>query len=287
MTPGVRQTTRPGRSIRRAALLFLATALSAAAAANSSPSLPDQPSQATDTDKVFVPFDPYDDSRREEVKAELYFEHGCSEETLDKILDSAKETGYIFSAKNVAAAFPSIHDTDKLTIGCAAPRLRMAFFSMSSANTVTARDISCDVQRDGLLCDQPVVSERYFVQLLTKTIRTTDNVSFDEALKIARWFSQDAGAQLSDEEKRSATNLAYRLDISLYDDVYTLRIGDKYCQCVFVVDLAQDPAAAPLEAFFVMNPPSVECPAHLRGPDPLQSPGPIDHDARVRLTARP
>ena len=263
MNPEKLRTSRTAWNDHRKLVTVVASLALAMAAAPSS-SRADQPGAESTGDQVFVPFERYDDTRREDIKAELYFEHGCSEETLDNILDTAKQTGYIFSAKNVAAAFPSIHDTDKLTIGCAEPRLRMAFFSMSSANTVTARDISCDIQRDGLLCDPPLVSERYFVQLLTKTIETTDNVSYDEALSVARWFSKDAGDQLSEQEKRSATGLAYRLDIAKHGEQYTLRIGDKYCECVFVVDLAQDPGAAPLEAFFVMSPPSVECPNHLQ-----------------------
>jgi hypothetical protein len=94
----------------------------------------------------------------------------------------------------------------------------------------------------------------------SRTIELSGEVSFEEALVIIRWFRDDAGAQFSDDEKQKIRQLSWRAAVGKDDAVYTLRVGDPYCECVLAVDLAGPEIGSEKDQFALVGKPQFVCP---------------------------
>ena len=187
--------------------------------------------------KVFVPFEPYIEARREAYKEEWYLKYGCSEQHIETMLDGAAQNGYIFSAEQVAGTFAAILDSDRLNISCINEPMRLEYLSVMSTNTVLVNTVLCDVMTSGMQCAPPIQSERYYLIDPSKTIELSDNVTFEEAQRIVDWFRHDAGAELTEDEKSKARVLSWRAAIGRDGTAYTFRAGDPFCECIFSVKL--------------------------------------------------
>ena len=215
---------------------------------------------ATDSDeRVFIPYDPYDPSKRAAIKEEAMQRGGCGEAFIDAMLDHAEQTGYLFSIEAVSKSVPSILNSDELNIGCPGRTMRMEFLSVMSSNTIMVHEMTCEHQVDGMLCTPPIESTRYFYGDPRKTIQLSDNVSYADTMKILDWFQGDAGDLLSDEEKARFPNLAWRLAIVREGDNYSFQIGEPDCECVFKASLVI-PDIAALEPQVTMTERRFACP---------------------------
>lgn len=210
--------------------------------------------------KVFVPYEPYVASKREEYRLDMVLNSGCTEQAIEGMLNHAEQSGFLFSPHNVVSAFPTIYDSDQLNIGCVGQQVRMEFLSVMSTNTLLMKAVSCDVAHNGMACLPPVESERFFLVEPGKNFELSGNVSFEEAAEIIEWFRHDAGAYLSDSEKEKARNLAWRASIGEEDGVYTYRVGDPYCGCLLRFQLKSTGTRVLREQIAVVGNPTFECP---------------------------
>ncbi len=210
-------------------------------------------SEDLEMQKVFIPFEPYVEARREEYREEWFAKYGCDEQLIEAMLDGAAETGYIFSEENVASAFTAILDSDQLNISCMNDPLRIEFLSVMSTNTVMVKTVLCDLIINGLQCMPPVPSERYFLIDPGKNFELSNEVTFEEAQRIVNWFRHEAGTHLTEDEKNRARQLSWRAVIGKDGAAYTFRAGDPFCECVLSVRLdvpdrgSQDSQITPVE----------------------------------------
>lgn len=218
-------------------------------------------SQTRQAQKIFVPYEPYVPEKREEYKQNIILNGGgCSEETIEAMLDHAEQTGYLFTTDNVVSTFPTILDSDILNIGCMGPQTRMEFLSVMSTNTLMAKTVVCDLSNNGMECLPPEETLRYFLVDPAKNFALLDGVTFEQGFEIIEWFRHDAGTVLTSEEKNRARQLSWRSVIGRAGTGYTFQVGDPYCECVlkFRLDAASTPVSQ--KNILVVGKPTFSCP---------------------------
>lgn len=212
-----------------------------------------------DKASVFVPYERYDPAKRDEYRLRN-FSGGCGEEEVEAMLDASERAGFIFSIDNVVATFPNIFNSDRLNIGCNKQPLRMEFLSVMSSNTLMAKTVVCEALRNGLQCQPPVETERYFLVEPERTIEVSNDVTFEEAVVFVEWFRHDAGPFFSESEKKKAQQLAWRMAVGRDGELYTLRVGDPYCECVLKLRLEAGGQGVVVDQIAVDGKPRFVCP---------------------------